>query len=249
MKSIALIPARGNSKRIPRKNIHPFFGHPLIAYTIAAAKSTGIFSDIIVSTDDPLIGRVAEWYGASVLARPEALAGGSVPTQDVALHVLDTLEAQGKLPDLLCQLMPNCPLRLSGDIRSQYRLFTEKKRDFQISSVPYRGVYPHWAMGCDAEGKGTWLFSEGKMTPSQELQSACCPTGAVWWVRVDAFRTQKKFYGEPFHLAPMDANRGMDIDTPEDLELAETLVHGLAARNNCSPLEPVDRAPFPFDNA
>ncbi|MFA6039781.1 MAG: acylneuraminate cytidylyltransferase family protein [Candidatus Peribacteraceae bacterium] len=249
MTNLALIPARGNSKRIPGKNILPFFGHPMIAYAIAAAKNTGLFSDIIVSTDDPLTGRIAEWYGATYLPRPAELSGGSVPTQDVALHVLDMLEARGKLPECLCQLMVNCPLRRSEDIMDLQRTFTERERDFQISAVPYRGVYPHWALGCDGEGRGRWLFSEGTMAPSQELQSACCPTGAVWWTRVEAFRRQKVFYGEPFHMAPMDADRGIDIDTPEDLDLAETIVRGLEVRDGSSPLEPVDRNPFSRDHA
>lgn len=241
---IALIPARGGSKRIPGKNIYPFFGHPMLAYTIAAALRSGLFDRVIVTTDDPFIGKVAEWYGAEYLARPEELATDEASLVDVELHALKTVGSQGAKVDIICQLMPNCPLRRSDDIIEHYRLFEANRRLFQISVVPYRVVYPHWALTMDDEGKGNWLFGPTHNTLSQHLKKAYCPTGAIWWARASAFVSQRAFYGDPFHLAVMDANRGVDLDCMEDVEFADVLVRGLWQRDEKSPLEPVDSKPF-----
>ncbi len=236
---IALIPARGGSKRVPGKNIAPFFGHPLIAYAIAAARNAGLFDDVLVSTDSPAIGDIARWYGATYLPRPAALASDSAGLVEVALHAL-----QARPAEVFCLMMPNCPLRRASDVVEQYRTFRQGRRLFQISAVPYRGVYPHWAMTMDKTGRGGWLFGDKFKVRSQTLATAVCPTGAAWWIRSKDFTAQKNFYGKPFHLAPMDASRGLDIDHPEELELAEILARGLKARDGKSALEPIARRPY-----
>lgn len=241
--SIAVIPARGGSKRIPKKNLTPFFGHPMLAYTVSAALRSGLFLDVIVSTDDPETGEIAQAYGATYVARPAELATDSAGLVEVNLHVLDILAIQGIRPEALCQLMPNCPLRTSKDIVDHYSLFRDNGRSFQISVVPYRGVYPQWSLTMDKSGRGSWLFGPQFQVRSQELKESYCPTGALWWTDVAEFSIQKTFYGDPFHLAPMDPNRGIDIDVPEELELAELLVLGLTQRDGKSPLEPVERRP------
>ncbi len=241
---IAIIPARGGSKRLPGKNVRIFFGHPMLAYAVSAALNSGLFAEVIVSSDDPAVGRIAERYGASFLLRPAHLATDSAQLVDVARHVLEMLHAKGKDPEAICQCMPNCPLVRSSDIVEHWRMFKEGDRRFQISAVPYRGVYPHWALVCDEHGRGRWLFDKDKenLVRSQDLPPAFCPTGAIWWARTEDFLEQNAFYGSRFHIAPMDANRGIDIDDEEDLKLAELLVHGLAARDGESPLEPANQA-------
>ena len=240
---VALIPARGGSKRVPRKNLLPFFGHPMLSYAVAAARNSGLFQHVLVSTDDRETGKVASWYGAEYVPRPPELAGDEAGLQDVALHALDWLADRGARPDMLCQLMPNCPLRRAEDIRQHHEVFERERRDFQISVVPYRCVYPHWAMVQEPAG-GRFLFGEEFLVGSQRLREAFCPTGAIWWTRCAAFRRQRSFYGTPYFLAPMDANRGVDIDTAQDVEFAELLVHGLTQRDGRSPLEPIARAAF-----
>lgn len=235
---IALIPARGGSRRVPRKNVLPFFGHPLIAYTIAAARNSRLFTEVVVSTEDPEIASIARAYGAQVLQRPAALADDKTGVVDVALHALGELRARGTAPAAVCNLMPNCPLRRSGDIREQFARFEQQGRLFQISAVEFRGVYPHWSLAVDEQGRGRW-FLDGNLRRSQDLPPLVCPTGAIWWARADALEKQRQFYGEPFHVALMDANRGLDIDTPEDLAFADVLVRGLRDRDGADPLEPV----------
>lgn len=241
---VALIPARGGSKRLPGKNTRCFFGHPLLAYTIAAARNCGLFEHVLVSTEDPEIGRTAEWYGAEFLERPASLATDTAELVDVAIHALDTLNAQNRPVDAFCQLMPNCPLRRAADISEHYERFDRDKRAFQISVVDYRGVYPQWALTADPTGRGAWLFGREHLVRSQNLAKACCPTGAIWWVRTADFLEQRSFYGDPFHLEPIDADRGIDIDRSDEWKMAELLTHGLWRRDGASPLEPVAQAPF-----
>jgi CMP-N-acetylneuraminic acid synthetase len=223
--------------------VRPFFGHPMLGYSVSAALNSGLFAKVIVSSDDPAIGRIAEWYGASFLMRPPELANDTSQLVDVARHVLDVLRGRGIEPEAICQCMPNCPLVRSKDIVEHWRMFNDNDKDrlFQISVIPYRGVYPQWAVVADEQRLGRWLFGERSLVRSQDLPSTFCPTGAIWWARTKDFLAQNAFYGSPFHLAPMDANRGTDIDDEEDLKLAELLVHGLTARDGVSPLEPPNR--------
>ena len=240
---IALIPARGGSKRVPRKNIIPFFNHPLLAYTIAAAINSGLFNRIVVSTDDEEISDVAVSHGAEVIERPAELANDQATLVDVTIHALEYLKVTPESVEAFCQLMPNCPLRLSTDIRAQYEVFTTERRAFQISAVPFRSMYPQWSLEMNDGGIGRWYFGEKYLTLSQELHPLVCPTGAIWWMRTREFFEQRRFYGDPFHVYLMDANRGLDIDTQEDLELAEILVRGLREKSGASPLEPVSVGP------
>jgi CMP-N-acetylneuraminic acid synthetase len=211
----------------------------MLAYAVSAALRSGLFAEVVVSSDDPAIGRIAESYGAVFILRPSELASDSARLVDVARHVLDVLRGRGLEPGAICQCMPNCPLVGSEDILEHWKIFKSGEHRFQISVVPYRGVYPQWALLADDEQIGRWLFGDRNFVRSQDLPRTFCPTGAIWWARTEDFRAQNAFYGSPFHLAPMDANRGIDIDDEQDLRLAELLVHGLTAREGRSPLEPV----------
>jgi CMP-N-acetylneuraminic acid synthetase len=244
MNSVAIIPARGGSKRLPGKNILPFFGHPMIAYTIATAKNSGLFQEIIVSTDDPDLGWVAEWYGASYLPRPAKLATDHASLVDVALH---TLKETHRTFEFVCQLMPNCPLRRSEDIIEHFSIFREQKRSFQISVMRYRSLYPHWSLSIDPAGFGKWVFGSEFLIRSQDLTDVFCPTGAIWWAKTSDFIEQSAFYGDPFFLAEIDPNRGIDIDTIDDLNLVDLLVRGLRDRDGVSPLESINSPAFGKD--
>ncbi len=220
----------------------------MLAYSISAALNSGVFGEVIVSSDDPAICRIAEWYGAVSIVRPPNLATDSASLVDVAQHVLEVLRGRGIEPEAICQCMPNCPLVRSMDIVNHARMFRDNRRRFQISVVPYRGVYPHWALVPNQQEQGRWLYGERYLVRSQELPKTFCPTGAIWWARTRDFLEQNAFYGSPFHLAPIDANRGIDIDDEEDLRLAELLVHGLSARDGVFPLEPVTRNAFALES-
>ncbi len=209
----------------------------MMAYGVSAAVNSGLFENVLVSSDDAEIGQVAEWYGAEFIRRPPELATDKAKSIDAVTHVLRTLAGRGAAPDYLCQVFPNCPLVTSADIAAHGKLFREGKRSFQISVVTYRCVYPEWAMVADAEGRGRWAMGREFVGQSQDCGRTFCPTGAVWWARCADLISQNTFYGSPFHIAEMDANRGVDIDDEEDLRLSELLVLGLQARDGRSPLE------------
>jgi len=215
-----------------------------MSYGISAAVNSGLFQKVIVSSDDAEIGRVAEWYGAQFFERPAELASDTAKSVDVVTDVLRRLAAIGVCPETLCQVLPNCPLVTSADVVEHGRLFCETQRSFQISVVTYRCVYPEWAMVEDTEGHGRWRFGAEFLVRSQDLARTFCPTGAVWWARCADLLAQNTFYGSPFSLAEIDANRGVDIDDEDDLRLAELLVLGLTAREGQSPLEPMRESYF-----
>jgi CMP-N-acetylneuraminic acid synthetase len=209
----------------------------MMAYGVAAAIHSELFQKVFVSSDDPEIGRVAEWYGAEFIERPAELATDTAQSIDAVTHVLRVSEAKGVQSEWLCQILPNCPLVTSADVVEHWEKFRTARRSFQISVVNYRCVYPEWALAGDVEGRGRWLWGREFLTRSQDLSSAVCPTGAVWWARREDLLAQNTFYGEPFHLQLIDANRGVDIDDDDDLRLAELLVRGLTDRDGRSPLE------------
>lgn len=233
---IAVIPARGGSRRLPRKNVLAFFGHPMLAYAIAAAQNSALFDRVVVSTEDPEIMAIASAYGAETLKRPAALAADDIAVADVTRHAVEALDVR----DAVCQLMPNCPLRRSQDIVAHLRAFDASGATTQISVMPYRVVHPEWALERDADGIGHWI---DPVALSRPAGSPWCPTGAVWWARAEALRERSSFYDGPFRTEPIDANRGVDIDHHEDLELAELLVRGLRDRDGDDPLESCARIP------
>jgi len=222
----------------------------MMAYGVTAAVNSGLFEKVIVSSDDPEIGRVAQWYGAEFMERPAELATDTAKSIDAVTHVLRTLDDRGLRPYSLCQIFPNCPLVTSADVVAHERLFRAGDRSFQISVVTYRCVYPEWAMVADTEGRGHWALGKEFQGRSQDCARTFCPTGAVWWARCADLIAQNTFYGSPFHLAEMDANRGVDIDDDEDLRLSELLVLGLEARDRHSPLGmPVRESYFSEDRS
>ena len=200
----------------------------MLAYAVSAALHSGLFAEVVVSSDDPAIGRIAESYGAVFMLRPSELASDSAQLVDVARHVLDVLRAGEWNRMRFASACPTVRWCAATDILAHWSIFRSRERRFQISVVPYRGVYPHWAIVADDEQIGRWLLGDERyLVRSQDLPRTFCPTGAIWWARTADFLAQNAFYGSPFHLAPMDANRGIDIDDEQDLQLAELLVHGL----------------------
>ena len=123
MEVLAVIPARGGSKRIPKKNIVSLAGEPLIYYTIKAAKDSKLVTRVVVSTDDDEINEVSKKLGADVITRPDALCKGELPATVALVHAIETLEKDGFSPELVMELMPTSPLRTSEDIDKAITLF------------------------------------------------------------------------------------------------------------------------------
>ena len=219
---IAIIPARGGSRRLPRKNIADFMGKPMIAWTIDAARDSGLFSQIIVATDCEPIAAVSRACGAQVpfLRGPDD-SDDHTPVWVATINALNRLEAQqAERHDVVVQLMANCPLRTAADIRNAHDAFVETGTDFLISVFRYGWINPWWALKVEADtGRPRFLFPEARKR-SQDLPPLYCPSGAIWMADAAALKNQKTFYGTEWRVFPMDWRHAVDIDDPADLQMA-----------------------------
>jgi N-acylneuraminate cytidylyltransferase len=234
MKLLGIITARGGSKGIPRKNIKPLNGKPLIAHTIDAAKESGVFDRIIVSTEDAEIAEVARQYGAEVpFMRPAELAEDTTPTLPVLIHALDWLmEADGYQPDAVAILQPTAPLRQSRHLREAFELFESSGADSVVSlnEVPV-DYNPHWQFTVEGDGRmqiftGTPLHD--MVRRRQDLKPTYTRNGAIYIFKPELLRrTPPTFYGEDSRAYIMDAKYSVNINTPEEFEQAEHLMKAL----------------------
>jgi N-acylneuraminate cytidylyltransferase len=222
--TIAVIPARGGSKRLPRKNVLDFFGKPMIAWTIDACRQAGIFDRVLVSTDDPTIATCARDHGVEVpFLRIEAYDDHAA-VADATIAALNQCATHlGEEFETTVQLMPNCPLRDAADIRNAAERFQSIGARFQISCFRFGWMNPWWALRLDDKGRGDPLFPEAVEQRSQDLPPLYCPSGAIWIARTDALREARTFYGPDhrFHCLPWMS--ALDIDDDDDLALARAV--------------------------
>lgn len=222
---LAVIPARGGSKRVPRKNILPLRGRPLIAYTIEAALQSGMFDRVIVTTDNAEIAEVARQNQAEVpFLREPSLSGDLVPVSTATVDALQRLDPAGDTFDHVCQLMPNCPLRTAEDVAESYRQYVKTGAESQLSVVRFGWQNPWWAMRRDVSFTLEPVFAEALSSRSQDLPDLFCPTGAVWWARADTLRREGTFYIAGATGWEIPWQRGVDIDTVDDWDMAATLL-------------------------
>ena len=224
MSNIAIIPARGGSKRIPRKNILPFRGRPMIGWTIKAALESEIFDTVLVSTDCPEIAEIAVSEGAEVPFLREAHCDDHSSVGEAVASALDqAMRHYDTSFDFVTQLMPNCPLRGVQDIHHAWRFFQEGGHDFQISAFEYGWMNPWWAAKMKADGRPEWIFPDQRVSRSQDLETLYCPTGAIWIAQAAAFMTARTFYGQGHVLCPMSWEASIDIDEDKDLRMAQAV--------------------------
>ena len=224
--TIAIIPARGGSKRVPGKNIRPLAGKPLIAYSIEAALESALFDRVVVSTDSEEIAAVAQSSGAEVpFLRSAEISDDVTPISAVTADALERLDPDGMRYRFVAQLMANCPLRDAEDLVASFKQFSETAADSQISVVRYGWQNPWWAMRRDA---GSFaldpLFPREMSTRSQDLPELFCPTGAIWWGETKVIREQRTFHIPGRTGWEMSWQHGVDIDTPEDMAFAEAVL-------------------------
>lgn len=223
-KRIAVIPARGGSKRIPGKNIIEFCGKPMIAWTIEAALESGCFSRVLVSTDDAEIAQVARTWGAEVPFLRDSHADDHTPVSGATLAALQQAMAHWQESyHTVVQLMANCPLRNADDIREAISAFETKQRSFQISCFRYGWMNPWWAVTLDEKGSPERLFPEAAEQRSQDLPPLYCPTGAIWIARATDFLEAGSFYGKGHQFEPVSWQSAVDIDDYEDLTFASAV--------------------------
>ncbi|WP_083200424.1 acylneuraminate cytidylyltransferase family protein [Thauera phenolivorans] len=225
MKILALIPARGGSKRLPGKNIKPLNGLPLIAWTIRSAQQSGVCAAIQVSTDDPRIAEVATQYGAEVPGlRPAELSTDTATSVDVALHALDCYEQKEGPIDGLMLLQPTSPFRRVETIREGVRLYERYNAGRPVVSFSPALTHPNWCFKRAADGMEPFLGWADLSARSQDLSTAWTLNGTLYLICPNDLRTARTFVTP--NLSPLllhDYREGVDIDTPEDWALAERL--------------------------
>lgn len=220
--NIAIIPARGGSKRIPRKNIKEFCGRPMIAYAITAAKASGLFDHIVVSTDDEEIAQIAkEWGVETPFVRPAELANDFTATVPVIAHAIETCRDLGWTFDYVCCIYPSVPFIQIDDLRGAFANLARSEADYCFPVTEYPSAIQR-ALKLLSNGKMQPYFPEFELTRTQDLESAYYDAGQFYWGRAEAWLTNPKIHNSG--LGYVIPNwRVVDIDTPHDWERAETL--------------------------
>ncbi len=224
MNIISIIPARGGSKGIPRKNIKLLNGKPLISYSIDASNSCSLIDGTYVSTEDAEISEISKGNNAEVIERPDELAGDDSSSIDVILHVLDYLENKGELPDLFVLLQPTSPLRTSEDIEASINLFLESDCDSLVSvcELDHRALL-NFSLedGFLVQNNNEALFNSRR----QDIPTHYSLNGAIYITTPEFIRKNKSFYSDKTIPHVMSKEKSIDIDTSFDFKLAEFLLN------------------------
>jgi CMP-N-acetylneuraminic acid synthetase len=196
----------------------------MIAWTIEAALSTSIFERVIVTTDDEGIAEVARTWGAEVPFLRDRFADDESPVSEATTRALEQLDHHdGTKPEIVVQLMPNCPLRGGEIVADALGAFSGTDALFQISCVRFGWMNPWWAVKLDSAQRPEPVFKCALRQRSQDLPPLYCPTGAVWIASAPALREARTFYGSGHIFHPMPWQAAVDIDDAEDLAFAEAV--------------------------
>jgi N-acylneuraminate cytidylyltransferase len=220
MKALAVITARGGSKRIPRKNIKPFLGKPIIEYSIEAALKSGLFEEVMVSTDDEEIAEVAKKAGASVpFYRSPETANDYATTADVLVEVLETYKELGRDFDFICCLYPTAPFVTEDAIKTAMETLEAKDADTVMPVVKFS--FPPQRCVTVKEGCLVAKWPEYMLSRSQDLEPLYHDCGQFYCLNTKQFLKQRKIIMEKTMPYFQEEINVQDIDTEEDWELAE----------------------------
>ena len=216
---LAVIPARGGSKGIPRKNLQPLAGQPLLVHTLEAARQAKTLDQVLVSTDDEEIARVARAQGVEVIARPPELARDESPTEDALLHALDVLKARdGYEPEIVVTLEPTSPLRTAQLIDRCVAELVAGDADAELTVVETRDCF-----GRVVDGTFQYLVNN-QPRRRQDREPLYRESGAVYATRTDSLRKFRSVVGGVVRPVIISAEEALDINTLSDLSLAESLM-------------------------
>ena len=218
---IAVIPARGGSKRVPRKNIRTFAGQPIIVWPIKAALSSGLFDQVVVSTDDAEIAEVARAVGASVpCMRPENLSDDYADTKSVIRHAISELKLKTEVQ--VCCIYPTSVFADAQSLKDGLEKLNESKCSFvfSITSVD-PGVYRSFTKAADDHI--TMLFPENYAKRTQDLPSLYCDAAQFYWATVGAWQSDLDIFGADSIGVFLDPSRVQDIDTESQWLAAERI--------------------------
>lgn len=218
---LAVIPARGGSKRIPRKNIKLFCGKPMIAWSIEAALRSGCFDQLVVSTDDVEIAEIAQQYGAQVpFIRPVELSDDYTGTTAVVAHAIGWFVAHGQAPAQVCCLYATAPFVCADDLRRGLSVLTETGSDYAFSVTSY--AFPiQRAVRISPAGRIEMINFEHFDSRSQDLEEIYHDAGQFYWGSAEAWQQEKRIFSSAAAPIVLPRHRVQDIDNPEDWIRAE----------------------------
>lgn len=231
MRILALIPARGGSKRLPGKNLMPLGGKPMIVWSIEAAQDIPEICDVLVSTDDSTTAAVSADAGAYVpWLRPQALATDTATSVDVALHALDWYERSRGAVDGVLLLQPTSPFRTRETIRRGIELFTRNERHSVVGVSPAHD-HPMWTLKMKGQYLAPFLDNHGLEKRSQDLPAAYVVNGGFYLISPAGLRIERSFMSrKSLPLICDSEEEALDIDTPWDFAVAELIVKNLYER-------------------
>ena len=226
---LAVIPARGGSKRIPRKNVKPFCGKPMIAWSIEVAQSSGCFDRVIVSTDDAEIADVARTWGAEVpFVRPASLSDDHTGTIPVIAHAVEWVRAHGQAPTEVCTLYATAPFVRGQDLQQGLQMLLDQGGDYAFAVTSY--AFPIQRAVRITQAGRVQMFDPAQFTTrSQDLEEAYHDAGQFYWGKADAWLQSAPIFSERSAPVMLPRHRVQDIDTPEDWLRAELMFKLLAS--------------------
>jgi pseudaminic acid cytidylyltransferase len=227
MRPVAVIPARGGSKRIPRKNIRPFNGRPMLAWSVATAMDSGIFARVIVSTDDAEIAKIARDHGAEApFTRPAELADDYSGTGAVMEHTARWLKVRGELPQYLCCIYPTAPFLAVEDLQRGLQALEAGEWSYVVAATTFDApVFRGFCM--QPQGSLAMLFPEHAGTRSQDLPQVLHDAAQFYWGRSEAWLLQRPGLAEDSTAVLVPRWRVQDIDSEEDWRRAELMAPGI----------------------
>lgn len=228
-KIVGIIPARGGSKGIPRKNLYNFSGKPLIAYTIEAGLNSKYIDKVVLSTEDDEIAEVARKYGAKVIKRPVELAQDKTKTAPVLVQVVEELKKQGYNPDIIVTLQPTSPLRGANVIDQAIEKLENSDCDSVFTGNKVFKYQPRWELQCtetDQHNIGLKALYDYHLRPRRQEVTEYCyeENGAVYVITKEAFEKYQDMLGDKVEIIEMNPIDSAELDTNFDLILIDQLI-------------------------
>ncbi len=226
--TIAVIPARGGSKGVPRKNIKKLLGKPLIAYTIEAAKKAKLLDGVYVSTEDREIAKVSKKYGAEIIERPAELAADDTPTYKVLQHAVNYLENSGKKLKTVLTLQATSLIRDAKDIDNAIKMLEENDCDSVVSACEIE-YHPYWSKKIENGFLVPFVEAGKEYYRRQDMPKAYRLNGSVYATKRDVVMNQNSVFGEKVIPLLMDDFHSIDIDAELDFLTAEAVLKKIKA--------------------
>lgn len=221
--NVAVIPARGGSKRIPRKNVREFAGKPMIAHSISCALESRLFERVVVSTDDDEIAAISQKYGAEVpVKRPAALSDDHAGTTEVIAHSIEELRKSGAQPTAVCCIYATAPFIRSEDLRTALQVLESGEWQYVFSAAGFSGSVARAFRQTDAGGL-EMLFPDNFAVRSQDLPETLHDAGQFCWGRPEAWTTGARVFEKWSTVVSVPRWRAQDIDSLDDWKHAELL--------------------------